>query len=139
MDNRQDEFLRKLVGRQGPEKAPEGFAEGVMDRIRSAGATVSEPILSPMAWLGIFLGAAALVATALFLDIPLINDVFSSTGIQKLSLNIFTNTLYQSFLSLFDGIKINATALIILAAVVSLVVIERVLATRRSSQEMMMF
>ena len=136
-EEKRDSFLRDLIRQQPVEKAPEGFASRVMERLQPSGETVHEPLFSPMTWFAIFLGAAALVATVLFLDIPLISEVFSSSGIQKLSFNIFSNTLYQSFLSIFEGIRINATALIILAAVVSLVVIERVLAAKRSSQEMM--
>jgi hypothetical protein len=138
-EQKQDDFIRGLVRQQPQEKAPDGFTGRVMEKVRPAEAISREPFFSPMTWFAIFLGAAALVATVLFLDIPLISDVFSSSGIQKLSFNIFSNSLFESFLSIFKDLKINPTAVIILAAVVSLVVIERVLAAKRSSQEMMVF
>ena len=136
-EERKDRFIRDLIRQQPQEKAPEGFTDTVMGKIRAAGESEHEPILSPMTWFAIFLGAAAVVATMLFLDIPVINDIFSSSGIQKLSFNIFSKPFYESFVSIFKGIHIDHTALVIIGAVLSLFIIERVLAARRSSQGLM--
>ena len=137
-EEKKDEFIRKLVKQQAPEKAPEGFTEKVMKKLPAAGEKAHEPIFSPVIWFVIFLGAAAIIATFLFLDIPLINDIFSSSGIKDFSLNFFSDRFFKSFLSIFQGINIDANIIIIIAAIISLVVIERIWASRRSSQGLML-
>jgi hypothetical protein len=134
MEEKKDEFIRKLLGQQPSVKAPDGFTEKVMQKIQVEGETSHEHIFSPVIWFVIFLGAAAVVVTMLFLDIPLINNIFSSSGIQQISFNVFSDRFYEGFLSIFQGIQINSTVIIILIAFVSLIVVERLLARRRASQ-----
>jgi hypothetical protein len=133
-EEKREDFIRKLMRQQPLEKAPEGFTDRVMQKISPGDEKAHEPIFSPVIWFVIFLGAAAVIVTMLFLDIPLINNIFSSSGIQQISFNIFSDRLYESFLSIFQGVQVNTTVVIILVAFVSLIVIERVLANRRSSQ-----
>jgi len=56
----------------------------------------------------------------------------------KISLDIFNNQFYDSFLLAFKGIPFNATAAIILIAVLSLVIIERLISRKRSAQGLVM-
>jgi hypothetical protein len=137
-EEKKDDFIRKLIRQQPPEKAPDGFTGKVMEKIQTDGAPEHEPIFSPMVWFAIFAGAAAIVTTMILLDIPLLKNIFSSSGIQKLSFNIFTSQFLESFQSLFQSIDINLNILIIILAGISLVVVERVLAARKSSQKMML-
>jgi hypothetical protein len=136
-ENKRDAFIRKLVLDQDHEKAPEGFAGRVMEKLRPAGETTHEPLLGPAAWSAIILGAAALVVTMFFINIPFINNFFSSTGIQNISFNIFNSQFYTSFFKLFRELHIDATAIVILVSAVSLVIIERIISRRRSPQQLM--
>lgn len=137
-DQHQDEFIRKLFGSQGPEQAPPGFASKVMDRLQAEGKKEHEAVLTPMTWIAIFLGAAALVVTMIFVDIPFIDRLFSSTGIQKMSFDIFNNSFYDSFTIFFRELNINAVAVIIFLATLALVVIERIIAKKRSQQALIL-
>jgi len=138
-EQKKDDFLRSLIRQQEPVQAPEGFADKVMARVQPSGETTHEPLFSPVIWFVIFLGAAALVATMIFVDIPFVSRLFSSSGIQKLSFDIFTNKFYDSFILFFKELNINVIAVVIGLATVALVVVERIVVARRSSQGFIFF
>jgi hypothetical protein len=133
-EQQRDEFIRKLVSQQPLYKAPEGFTGNVMEKINPAVEPVREHILSPLAWGGIFLGVAALVITMIVVDIPFINNFFSSTGIQEISIDIFNGKFYESFIRFFKGLNINAIGIAIVVGFISLVVLERLISRRRAAQ-----
>jgi hypothetical protein len=132
-----DEFIRELVRRQEPERAPSGFTEAVMGKLQPATEPKHERIFSTGTWIAIFLGAAALVTTFIFIDMPFIDKLFSSNGIQKLSMDIFTNQFYTLFGSIFTFMKQNLIGFIIFLAFLSLVIVERIISRRRPVQAMM--
>ena len=137
-ENKRDEFIRKMVQRQDHEKAPEGFADRVMGKLRPGMETETVPILSPIAWTGIILGAAALIVTMFFVNIPFINNFFSSTGIQNVSFNIFTSQFYASFVQFFKELHINSTVIVIFISATSPVIVERIISRFRSPQQSLM-
>ena len=132
-----DEFIRELIRRQEPERAPSGFTEAVMGKLQPAADPKHERIFSTGTWIAIFLGAAALVITFVFIDMPFIDKLFSSSGIQKLSMNIFTNQFYTVFGSIFTFLKQNLIGFIIFLAFLSLVIVERIISRRRPLQTLM--
>jgi len=133
-DLKRDEFIRKLVSQQRPDKAPEGFTGKVMDKLIPAIEPVREHILSPLAWGAIFLGIAALIITMIFVDIPFISNFFSSTGIQKISLDIFSGKFYESFIRFFKELNVNAIGIAIVIGFISLIILERIISRRRTMQ-----
>jgi hypothetical protein len=134
-----DEFICELIRRQEPERAPSGFTEAVMGKLQPAAELKHERIFSAGTWIAIFLGAAALVTTFLLIDMPFIDHMFSSTGIRKMSMNIFTNQFYESFTGLLTFMKQNLIGFIIFLAFLSLVVVERIISRRRPVQTLMIF
>jgi hypothetical protein len=131
-EQHRDEFIRKIVGRQTPDKAPEGFTVKVMDKLQPDSAPVHEHILSPTAWIGIFAGIAALIITMFFVDLPFLSNFFSSTGIQKLSLDVFNGNFYESFIRFFKEMNINAIGIAIAIGFISLVFLERIISRRKA-------
>ena len=137
-DLKRDEFIRKLVSQQAPEKAPEGFSERVMERLQPETVQPHTHILSPLAWAGIFVGATALIIIMFFVDIPFLPDFFSSTGMQKLSLNVFNSSFYDSFVRFFKGMNINAIGIAIVIGFISLVALERIISRKRSAHRLIL-
>jgi hypothetical protein len=129
-----DEFIRELVRRQEPERASSGFTEAVMGKVQATIEPKPERIFSTGTWIAIFLGAAALVVTFIFIDMPFIDNLFSSDGIQKVSMNLFTNSFYDVFGSFFVFMKQNLIGFMIFLAFLSLVIVERIISRRRSVQ-----
>ncbi len=127
---KQDEFIRNLVRKQGTVKAPDNFTEKVMGRI-SAGRIIDDtPLLSRGTWIGIILGLAAVVTMIFMVDIPYIDQLFSASGIQKVSMNIFNEGFFSTMSSFFDRINISSITWMIIAAAVGLVVLDRILRKR---------
>ena len=137
-EQQRDEFIRKLVNRQAPEKAPEGFTGKVMERLQPETMPSHEHVLSPVAWIGIFAGAAALIIIMFVVRIPFLSDFFSSTGIQKLSLDFFSGSFYESFIRFFKEMNINAIGIAIIIGFISLVAIERIISRRKSEQRLIL-
>lgn len=137
-EQQRDEFIRKLVSQQIPDKAPEGFTGRVMEKISPSEEHAREHILSPLAWGGIFLGIAAAIVTMIFVDIPFINNFFSTTGFQKISMDIFSAGFYDSFVRFFKELNINAIGIAIVIGFISLIAIERIVSRRRAQQRMLL-
>jgi hypothetical protein len=129
-----DEFIRKLVSQQIPEKAPEGFTGRVMERLQPEVVKGHEHVLSPVAWGAIFLGITALVVTMIFVDFPFLNDIFSFAGVQQLFKDVFSGQFYESFIRFFRNLNINAIGIAIVIGFISLVALERIVARRRQAQ-----
>jgi ABC-type spermidine/putrescine transport system permease subunit II len=133
-----DEFIRKLMSRQPVDKAPEGFTARVMEKLQPETVPSHEHILSPLAWGAIFTGIAAVIITMILVDIPFITNFFSTTGIQQISLDIFNGKFYESFIRFFKEFNINAIGIAIVIGFISLVVLERIIAKKRQTQQMLL-
>jgi hypothetical protein len=130
-DNHND-LIRKLVGRAGMHRAPENFTETVMSRIKTNPAIDDSPLLSTGAWIAIITGLAAMIVVIFTVDIPFFDTMFSSTGIQKVSMNIFSEGFLNTMAAFFKGLNISAVTWMIIAAALGLVVLERLLRKRFS-------
>ena len=58
---KQDEFIRKLISRKGVETTPADFTERVMGRIKTTPAADDSPLLSKGSWIALILGMAAVI------------------------------------------------------------------------------
>lgn len=133
-----DEFIRKLVREKGLEKAPDSFTDKVMGLIKTSPAIDDTPLLSTGTWIAIILGVAAIIVTIFTVDIPYVNQIFSSTGIQQVSMNIFTQGFFHSLSAFFKGLHVSSISVVIIAAAAGLVLLERLLHRRFSETRMLM-
>jgi uncharacterized membrane protein YjjP (DUF1212 family) len=130
--DKQDEFIRNLIRKNGIEKAPDHFTDKVMGRIHATPAFDNSPLFSKGTWIAIILGMAALIVFIFSVDIPYIDQVFSSSGIQKISMNIFSGGFFGMMSAFFKSLNISSISIMIVAAAVGLLVLERLLRRRFS-------
>jgi hypothetical protein len=135
--DKRDEFIRKLIRQKGLEKAPDNFTDKVMGRIKSNPVIDDTPLLSTGTWIAIILGVAAMIVVIFAVDIPYIDQMFSTTGIQKVSMNIFSEGFFTSFSTFIKGLHISSTTIVIIAAAAGLVGLERLFHRRFSATRLL--
>jgi hypothetical protein len=128
--DKRDEFIRKLVGKTGLEKAPGDFTDKLMGRIKANPVIDDTPLLSAGTWIGIIAGLAAMIVMIFMLDMSFLDKMFSFSGIQQVSMNIFSKGFLNTMASFFSSLNISSTSLVILAAATGLVILERLLRKR---------
>ena len=133
-----DDFIRKMITRQGLEKAPSGFTEKVMLKVKAAGPVKDSPLLSPGGWFAIVIALAALVTMVFVIDIPYFDKMMSAKGIQQFSSGIFSGDRIQAFFGIFQGFSLNLVSLVILIAAACLFVIERLVSRKFFSINLLM-
>ncbi len=126
-NNNNDLFIRKLIRQQQPVKAPDGFTAKVMSRIQAEPALQDKPLITPIGWIALIAGIIIVIIIIFSVDIPFVNQVFSETGIQKISMNIFSQHFISSFTSIFKSIKVTSLTISILGGILVLVLAERFL------------
>jgi len=134
MENQEirDRFIREMVKKAGPEKAPEDFTEKLMQKIRTGPVSDNSPILSRGTWIAIFLSVAAMIVIIFTVDMPFLNQIFSAKEIQKLSLDIFSAGFLHSMSAFFKSLHLTSTTVMIIIAATGLVIIERLFHRRFS-------
>ena len=137
--NNNDLFIRKLIRRQQPVKAPDGFTGKVMSRIEAEPALTDKPLITPIGWIGIIAGIVAVSIIIFSVDIPFVTQVFSETGIQKISMNIFSQNFISSFTSIFNSIKINSLTISIVGGILVLVLVEQFLFRKIRTVQMLLY
>jgi hypothetical protein len=135
--DKRDEFIRKLVRRKGTEKVPDNFTDKVMGRIKNNNVIDDTPLLSTGTWIAIIVGLAAMIIVIFTVDMPFFDNIFSSTGIQKVSMNIFSQGFFNSIYLFFKGLNISSITVVIIAAAAGLVILERLLHRRFSETRML--
>jgi hypothetical protein len=125
-----DEFIRKLISHKGVEKAPDGFTLKVMEQIRANPVKDDSPLLSTGSWIAIITGLAALIVIIFTVDIPFFDQMFNSSNIEKVSMNILNQGLFDTMAAFFKGLNISSITWMIVAAALGLVVLDRVLRKR---------
>jgi hypothetical protein len=140
MENRErsDKFIRKLIQQQGAEKAPDHFTEMVMGKIKASPAIDDTPLLSTGTWIAIIAGLAAVITVIFAVDLPFFDKLFSSSKIQQVSMNIFTNGLFDSMSSFFKSFNFSTITLMIIIAAGGLFLLDRLLRRRFSSAKLLM-
>jgi hypothetical protein len=132
-----DEFIRKLVRKQGPEKAPDDFTEKVMGRIKNYPVIDDTPLLTTGTWIAIILGVAAMIVVFFTVDFSFFDRIFSAKDLQQVSMNIFSGAFIHSFTKFFKELHLSVTTLVILGAAAGLVVIERLFNRKTGSARVM--
>jgi hypothetical protein len=130
--DKQDEFIRNLIRANGIEKAPEHFTEKVMGRIQATPSADDSPLLSRGTWIAIISGMAAMIIFIFAVDIPYLDQLFSATRVQSVSMNFFSGNLLDSMSTFFKGLNISSISIVIVAAAAGLVFLERLLRKRFS-------
>jgi hypothetical protein len=133
----QDEFIRKLILKKGIEKAPDHFTDRVMSRIKANPAADNTPILSVGTWIAIIAGLAAMVVVIFTVNIPFFDTLFSSSNVQKVSMNIFSGEFFNTMVAFFKGLKISGITVVIVAAAVGLVILDRLLRRKFSETKLL--
>jgi len=136
--DKRDAFIRKLIRQKGLEKAPDNFTDKVMARIKSNSVIDDTPLLSTGTWIAIILGAAAMIVVIFAVDIPYIDQIFSTSRIQKVSMNIFSDGFFTSMATFIKGLHISSTTIVIIAAAAGLVILERLFHRRFSETRLLM-
>jgi hypothetical protein len=128
--DKKDEFIRKLVGKNGPDKAPGDFTDKLMGRIKANPVIDDTPLLSAGTWIGILAGLAAVIVMIFMLDMSFLDKMFSFSGIQQVSMNIFSDGFFKTMSAFFTGLNISSTTVVIIAAATGLIILERLLHKR---------
>lgn len=136
-DNK-DDLIRKLVLQKGIDKAPDHFTEKVMGKIKSSPAADTTPLLSTGTWILLFAGLAAAITIIFLIDIPFFDNVFSSSNIEKVSMNIFTNGFFETMSSFFKSLNLTSITWMTIAAALGLVILDRILRKRFSETRILM-
>ena len=136
--NKADDFIRKLVRKQGREKAPENFTEKVMSSIKNNPVIDDTPLLTTGTWIAIIVGVAAMIVVIFTVDFSFFDQIFSTTDIQKVSVNIISAGFINTMSAFFKSLHLSSSTLVILAAATGLVVIERLI-NRRSGSAKVLF
>jgi len=136
--DKMDEYIRKLVREQGPVKAPANFTDKVMGRIKSSPLIDDTPLLSTGTWIAIILGLAAMIVVIFTVDMPFFDQMFSSSGIEKVSMNIFSKGFFETMVAFFKSLHISGISVVIVAAAAGLVILERLLHKRFSDTRLLM-
>jgi hypothetical protein len=135
--NKIDEFIRKLVRKQGLEKAPDNFTDKVMGRIKNYPIIDDTPLLTTGTWIAIILGVAAMIVVFFTFDFSFFDQIFSASDIQKVSIGIFSSAFINSFATFIKELHLSSTTFIIIGAAAGLVVIERLLRKRFGSANLL--
>ena len=128
--DKKDEFIRNLVRVKGIEKAPDHFTDKVMGKLQAKPVIDDTPLLSTGTWIAIIAGIAAMVVVIFTVDIPFVDQMFSSTNIEKVSMNIFNNGFLETMATFFKNLNVSNVTWMIIAAALGLVGLERLLRKR---------
>ena len=132
-----DDFIRKLVRKQGPEKAPDNFTEKVMSRIKNNTIIDDTPLLTTGTWIAIILGVAAMIVVIFTVDFSFFDQIFSTKDIQQMSMDIFSGAFIKSFSTFFKELHVSTTTLVIMAAAAGFVIIERIFNRKTGAAKVM--
>ena len=135
--HKSDEFIRKLVLKKGLEKAPDNFTDKVMGRINTSPLIDDTPLLSTGTWIAIILGVAAMIVVIFTVDFSFFDQIFSTSDIQKVSMNVFSEGFFNSIADFIKSLHVSSVTVVIIAAAAGLVVLERLLHKRFSAFNLM--
>lgn len=124
-----DKFIRELFRHNDTEKAPEGFADNVMQAIESNAQLEGESSAVSRQWwlwISIGLGFVGLIVAVFIVDFTFMADIFSGIVLDKTLLNKITEEIGRELLGIQEGFQISSLTLIIGIAIVSLFAADRI-------------
>lgn len=123
--DKRDRLIRELVGKVGAETPSAGFTEKLMARVKSQPAADDTPLLTRGTWISLVLAVAAVIFFIFTLDIPVFSRVFSASGMQKVSMDLFSIGFFNTMAEFFKNLEISGISLSILLAATGLALLER--------------
>ena len=136
-DGIRDDFLRDLVRKKEKETLSPDFTSRVMGRIKMESSSANEPLLQPWVWISLAAAFVIFVIVIFTVDVPFVNSLFSATGMEKISLNIFSAQFFSSFSNFFKGIHLTSITIMIVVAAGVLLIIDRLLRHRQPSSKLL--
>ena len=137
-DKNNDVFFKRLFNEKNIEKAPDGFADRVMQAI---GVEETEAVRSRWSWSGwwlwgsILLAIGALITVVFFVDFSFMGNIFSGISIDEAALTRFSEELGRELLGIQEGFSISPLTVTIVIAIIALIVADRIF-RRRPKAEM---
>ena len=129
-DKQNDGFFRNLFALDKVEKAPEGFADRVMNIIDAEGSVVPEERWSWSGWwlwASIFLALASLVVMVFFVDFSFMGNIFEGLELDGSRMSNFFSNLGNGLIAAFEGFSVSSITITIVIAIGALFLIERLL------------
>jgi hypothetical protein len=82
------------------------------------------------------LGVAAMIVMIFTVDLPFIDQMFSTKDLEKVSMNIFSAGFFESMTSFFKSLHLSNITVMIIAAAAGLALLERLLRKRFSGMNL---
>jgi len=131
MDKRED-LIKGMFRDHAVESPGKDFTSNIMAKVSETAELASERLLSPLQWALVSSGVAAAILVIIFLDLPFLNNLFSFEGIKNIQLSGIGerfNALMESFSA---GMGFSSITLMIVAAVLMLLGIDRLIKHRQN-------
>ncbi len=129
-DKHKDGFFREIFALDKIEKAPEGFADKVMNIIDAEGAVAEEERWSWSGWwiwASIFIGFVGLVVMVFFVDFSFMGNIFTGIELDGSRMSNFISNLGNGLITAFEGFTVSSITITIIIAIGALFLIERLL------------
>jgi hypothetical protein len=127
--NLKDDFLNLMLTKASLDKPSEDFTDTVMNRIDAEvfAKVANQPILSMKYWLLIGLGFIAASFVLFGLDWSFMNAIFGNVNIEKVQIPELSLNFFGGLQSFFSKISISPIIPIGIAAIFSLIVLDKIL------------
>jgi len=131
-DKHSDQFFKALFKQGSIERAPEGFADRVMNAIEAETDLIAEEssIFSRNNWwmlASIVIALGGLVSVIFFVDFSFMGDIFSGVELDGSRIAQFIQYVGDRLIATFEGFSISTTSVIIVLPIAILVVADRLL------------
>jgi hypothetical protein len=137
--NIEDDFIRDLVRKKGPESPSADFTNNVMSGIEKKGEAASSRLLPPYAWILMGLGLAGLVTVLFMVDVPYIGKIFSGPATENFRPGIiFSDQFLNTMSSFFNSFNFTSISVAILLSAFALIAVDRILRKRVMQSHMLM-
>jgi energy-coupling factor transporter transmembrane protein EcfT len=136
-DKNNDVFFKRLFNDKGIEKAPDGFADRVM---QSIGVEEKADTSERWSWSGwwlwgsIFLALAALVTMVFFVDFSFMGNIFTGLTFDETMLSRVSEEIGRELLGIQEGFSISPLTVTIVFAIIVLIVADRIFRRRPKTQ-----
>lgn len=127
--NLKDDFLNRMLTKASLDKPSADFTAGVMNRIDSEvfAKLANQPILSMKYWLLIGLGFIAASFVLFGLDWSFMNSFFGNVNLENIQVPELSFNVFGGLQSFFSEITISPIILIGMAAILSLIILDKIL------------
>lgn len=132
-----DDLIKGMFREHGVESPSSGFTGNVMEQITKSEEIISDRLLSPFQWVLISAGLAAAIFTIIFLDIPFLDTFFSYEKLSEIQFSGIGERFSSLLESVSGGLSLTPITIMIIAAILLLLGIERLLRYRQNQAQML--